>query len=50
MINNNLMQFMLMTFQKVMETAARQGDKDTYDKMQQQIAWLQQQQINKYRN
>ncbi len=50
MISNNLMQFMLITFQKAMERAARRGDKDTFDKMQQQIDWLQQQQINKYRN
>ena len=50
MINNNLMQFMLITFQKAMERAARRGDKDTFDKMQQQVEWLQQQQINKYRN
>ncbi len=49
MINSNVMQFMLLTFQKAMETAARRGDKDTFDKMQRQVEWLQQQQINKYR-
>jgi len=50
MISNNLMQFMLITFQNTMERAARRGDKDTFDKMQRQVEWLQQQQINKYRN
>ena len=45
-----LTQFMLITFQKAMEKAERCGDKETYDKMQQQVEWLQQQEINKYRN
>ena len=45
-----LTEFMIITFQKSMEKAERLGDKETYDKMQQQIAWLQQQQFNKYRN
>ena len=50
MISSHLAEFMLITFQKAMERAARRGDKDTFDKMQQQVEWLQQQQINKYRN
>ena len=47
--SNALTEFMIITFQKAMERAERLGDKETYDKMQQQIAWLQQQQFNKYR-
>jgi len=50
MTSSHLAEFMLITFQKAMERAARRGDKDTFDKMQQQVEWLQQQQINKYRN
>jgi uncharacterized membrane protein (DUF106 family) len=49
MINSNVMQFMLLTFQKEMDKAAARGDKNTFDKMQQQVEWLQQQQINKYK-
>jgi hypothetical protein len=48
--STNLTEFMIITFQKAMEKAERLGDKETQQKMQQQIAWLQQQQINKYRN
>ena len=44
-----LTQFMLITFQKAMEKAERRGDKETYNKMQQQVAWLQQQQSNRYK-
>ena len=50
MTSSHLTEFMLITFQKAIERAARRGDKDTFDKMQRQIDWLQQQQINKYRN
>jgi len=49
MSSNNLTEFMIITFQKTMEKAERLGDKETQNKMQQQIAWLQQQQFNKYR-
>ena len=49
MTSNALTEFMIITFQKAMERAERLGDKETYDKMQQQIAWLQQQQFNRYR-
>ena len=50
MTSSNLTEFMIITFQKAMEKAERLGDKETQNKMQQQIAWLQQQQFNKYRN
>ena len=50
MSSSNLTEFMIITFQKAMEKAERLGDKETQNKMQQQIAWLQQQQFNKYRN
>ena len=50
MTSSGLTEFMIITFQKAMEKDERLGDKETYDKMQQQIAWLQQQQFNKYRN
>jgi hypothetical protein len=50
MTSTALTEFMIITFQKAMEKAERLGDKETYDKMQQQIVWLQQQQFNKYRN
>ena len=50
MSSNALTQFMIITFQKAMEKAERLGDKETQNKMQQQIHWLQQQQFNKYRN
>tara|TARA_Y100001951_G_scaffold23439_1_gene18151 strand:- start:517 stop:699 length:183 start_codon:yes stop_codon:yes gene_type:complete len=50
MTSNALTEFMIITFQKAMEKAERLGDKETQNKMQQQIAWLQQQQFNKYRN
>jgi hypothetical protein len=49
MTSSNLTEFMIITFQKAMEKAERLGDKETQNKMQQQIAWLQQQQFNKYR-
>jgi hypothetical protein len=49
MSSSNLTEFMIITFQKAMEKAERLGDKETQNKMQQQIAWLQQQQFNKYR-
>tara|TARA_Y100000780_G_scaffold216602_1_gene220031 strand:- start:459 stop:638 length:180 start_codon:yes stop_codon:yes gene_type:complete len=49
MTSNALTEFMIITFQKAMEKAERLGDKETQNKMQQQIAWLQQQQFNKYR-
>ena len=49
MTSNALTEFMIITFQKAMERAERLGDKETYDKMQQQIAWLQQQQFNRYK-
>ena len=49
MTSNALTEFMIITFQKAMEKAERLGDKETYDKMQQQIAWLQQQQFNRYK-
>mgnify|MGYP000692192375 CR=1 FL=1 len=39
-----------IAIQKAMEKAERLGDKEKQEKMQQQIAWLQQQQFNKYRN
>ena len=50
MTSTALTEFMIITFQKAMEKAERLGDKEKQDKMQQQIAWLQQQQFNKYRN
>ena len=50
MTSSALTEFMIITFQKAMEKAERLGDKETQNKMQQQIAWLQQQQFNKYRN
>ena len=50
MTSNAVTEFLIITFQKAMEKAERLGDKETQDKMQQQIAWLQQQQFNKYRN
>ena len=49
MTSTALTEFMIITFQKTMEKAERLGDKETQNKMQQQIAWLQQQQFNKYR-
>ena len=49
-MNSTLTEFMIITFQKAMEKAERLGDRETQNKMQQQIEWLQQQQINKYRN
>jgi len=49
MTSRALTEFMLITFQKAMKKAERLGDKETYNKMQQQVEWLQQQQINKYR-
>ena len=49
MTSTALTEFMIITFQKAMEKAERLGDKETQNKMQQQIAWLQQQQFNKYR-
>ena len=36
-------------YEHTLKQAERLGDKETQDKMQQQIAWLQQQQFNKYR-
>ena len=50
MTSSALTEFMIITFQKAMEKAERLGDKEKQEKMQQQIAWLQQQQFNKYRN
>ena len=49
MTSTALTEFMIITFQKSMEKAERLGDKERQEKMQQQIAWLQQQQTNKYR-
>lgn len=49
MISNNLMAFMTMIFQLQLERAGRRGDKDVFDKMERQLAWLHEQRLNKYR-
>ena len=48
-MSNNMMSFLTLVFQVVMETARRRGNKDVFDKMERQLAWLHEQRLNKYR-
>ena len=48
-MSNNMMSFLTLVFQVVMETARRSGNKDVFDKMERQLAWLHEQRLNKYR-
>ena len=48
-MSNNMMSFLTLVFQVVMETARRSGNKDVFDKMERQLAWLHEQKLNKYR-
>ena len=43
------MSFLTLVFQVVMETARRSGNKDVFDKMARQLAWLDEQKLNRYR-
>ena len=48
-MSDNMITFLILVFQVVMETARRSGNKDVFDKMERQVAWLQEQKLNKYR-
>ena len=43
-------QFMINAFTKRMERAASEGDKETFENMQEQLKWLHNAQQNKYKN
>jgi len=43
-------QFMINAFTKRMEQAASEGDKETFERMQEQLRWLHNAQQNKYKN
>ena len=42
--------FMINAFTKRMEQAASEGDKETFERMQEQLKWLHAAQQNKYKN
>ena len=42
--------FMINAFTKKMEEAASKGDKETFERMQEQLKWLHEGQRNKYKN
>jgi len=42
--------FMINAFTKKMEEAASKGDKETFERMQEQLKWLHEAQRNKYKN
>jgi len=42
-------QFMINAFTKRMEQAASEGDKETFEQMQEQLKWLHEAQRNKYK-
>jgi len=42
-------QFMINAFTKRMEQAASEGDKETFEQMQEQLKWLYAAQRNKYK-
>ena len=48
-MSDNLITFMVMIFQLQLERAGRSGDKDVFDKMERQLAWLHEQRLNKYK-
>ena len=48
-MSDNMMSFLTLVFQVVMETARRSGNKDVFDKMEKQLAWLDEQKLNRYR-
>ena len=48
-MSNNMMSFLTLVFRVVMETARRSGNKGVFDKMERQVAWLDEQKLNKYR-
>jgi len=48
-MSDNMMSFLTLVFQVVMETARRSGNKGVFDKMERQLAWLDEQKLNKYR-
>lgn len=43
-------QFMINAFTKRMERAASEGDKETFERMQEQLKWLHSSQKRKYKN
>jgi len=47
---NSQFQFMINAFTKKMEEAASKGDKETFERMQEQLKWLHEAQRNKYKN
>ena len=48
-MSNNMMSFLTLVFRVVQETARRSGNKGVFDKMERQLAWLDEQKLNKYR-
>ena len=48
-MSDNMITFLILIFQIQLETAKRRGDRDVFDKMERQLAWLHEQRLNKYR-